>query len=134
MKRSMQLCLLLTVALVVATNIGFAQSPVGTIAGVVSDETGAVVPNANVAIKNKATGFERQITTGVDGSYSAPAVAAGTYEIRVEMKGFRTVVREAQVEVGLTTTADIRLSIGQTTEVVNVEAATAQVEYDKNAI
>src|ERR1700680_4407333 len=132
MKRPLQLCVLLPVALFLSTSIGCAQAPVGTIAGVVSDETGAVVPNANVTITNKATGFERQLTSGVDGSYSAPSLAAGTYEVRVEMKGFRTLVREAIVEVGATTTADLRLSVGQTTEVVNVEAATAQVEYDRH--
>ena len=66
--------------------------------------------------------------------FSAPALPAGVYEVRVELKGFRTVVREATVETGLTTTADMRMPIGQTAEVVNVEAATAQVEYEKHAI
>ncbi len=112
----------------------FAQAPVGQISGAVTDETGAVIPNANVVIKNKETGIERQTTTGADGRYSAPALAAGQYEVRVEVKGFRTVVREATVEVGLITTADLRMPLGQTSEVVNVEAATAQIEYEKNSI
>ena len=111
-----------------------AQAPVGTISGTVADETGAVIPNANVVVKNVSTGIERQIASGADGRYSAPALAAGQYEIRVEVKGFRTVVRQATVEVGLITTADLRMPIGQTTEVVNVEAATAQIEYEKNSI
>jgi len=118
MKRSMQLCLLLCLVLVSTVSLVLAQAPVGTIAGIVSDETGAVVPNATVTIRNNATGFERQVTSALDGSYSAPALAAGVYEIRVEMKGFRTLVREATVEVGGTTTADIRLLVGQTAEVV----------------
>lgn len=134
MKCLLQLCLLLGLVLAFDTGLVLAQEPVGTISGVVADETGAVVPNATVIIKNKATGYERQITTGADGAFSAPSLAAGVYEVRVEMKGFRTVVREAIVETGATTTADIRLSVGQTTEVVNVEAATAQVEYERNAI
>ena len=134
MKRSMQLCLLLCLVLVSTVSLVLAQAPVGTIAGIVSDETGAVVPNATVTIRNNATGFERQVTSALDGSYSAPALAAGVYEIRVEMKGFRTLVREATVEVGGTTTADIRLLVGQTAEVVNVEAATAQIEYERHAV
>lgn len=112
----------------------FAQAPVGTISGVVADETGAVIPNASVKIRNKATGVERELLSGSDGSYSAPALPAAVYEVRVEVKGFRTVIRDATVETGLTTTADIRLPVGQTSEVVNVEAATAQIEYEKNAI
>jgi hypothetical protein len=107
---------------------------VGTISGVVADDSGAVIPNATVKIRNKSTGAEREVVTNADGSYSAPSLAADVYEVRVEVKGFRTVVREATVETGLTTTADIRLPVGQTSEVVNVEAATAQVEYEKNAI
>jgi len=134
MKRFLQLCLLLCVVLILTTSLSFAQAPVGTISGVVADETGAVVPNANVTIRNKATGFERQLTSGADGAFSAPALPAGVYEVRVEMKGFRTLVREATVETGATTTADVRLTVGQTTEVVNVEAATAQVEYERHSI
>jgi len=104
------------------------------ITGVVADESGAVIPNASVKITNKATGAERALMSAADGSFSAPALQAGVYEVRVEVKGFRTVVREATVETGLTTTADVRMPVGQTTEVVNVEAATAQIEYEKHSI
>src|SRR5580704_14485872 len=70
----------------------------------------------------------------MDGTYSAPALPAAVYEIRLEVKGFRTVVRDATVETGLITTADIRLPVGQTSEVVNVEGATAQMEYEKHSV
>jgi hypothetical protein len=137
MKRLLQLCPLLGVALLILCSISrpaFAQAPVGTISGVVADESGAVIPNAVVKIRNKATDAERDLMSGADGSFSAAALPAGVYEVRVELKGFRTVVREATVETGLTTTADIRLPVGQTSEVVNVEAATAQIEYEKHSI
>ncbi len=137
MKRRMQLRSLLGV-LVAGTVLFacsvFAQAPVGTISGVVADESGAVIPNASVKITNKATSAERTLTSSADGSFSAPSLPAGVYEVRVEVKGFRTVVREATVETGATTTADVRLPVGQTTEVVNVEAATAQIEYERHSI
>ena len=50
------------------------------------------------------------------------------------MKGFRTVVREATVETGAITTVNVALEVGQTEEVVNVEAAGAQIEYSSNTI
>jgi hypothetical protein len=106
----------------------------GLISGNVADESGAVIPNAPITITNKATGFVRNLTSNAEGFYSASALAAGVYQIRVEVQGFRTLVRDATVQVGLTTTADMRMSVGQTSEVVNVEAATAQIEYEKNAI
>ncbi len=124
------LILLATVLCVTA----WAQVPTGTISGVVTDESGAVIPNANVIIHDKGTGADRTLTTGADGAYSAPALTAGVYEVRVEMKGFRTTVREATVEVGATTTADIHMIVGQTNEVVTVEGAAAQIEYDRHTI
>src|SRR5258708_132756 len=138
MKRVMQLCPLPGVVLLAMTYLAdfpmYAQAPVGTISGVVADESGAVIPNASVKIRNKATGFERELASGPEGAYSAPALPAGVYEVRVEVKGFRTLIREATVETGLTTTADMRLPVGQTAEVVNVEAATAQVAYGRAKI
>jgi len=137
MNRSTQLRKLLGVLIMTAlfsACTAFAQAPVGMISGVVADESGAVIPNASVKIVNKATGAERDVVSGADGSFSAPALNSGVYEVRVSVKGFRTVVREATVETGLTTTADVRLPVGATTEVVNVEAATAQIEYEKHAI
>src|SRR5690349_5418378 len=134
MQKLVQLCLLQTAILVVTATFSPAQAPVGTITGIVSDESGAVIPNASVTIRNKATAAERALNSGADGSFAAAALAAGVYEVRVEMKGFRTVLREATVEVGSTTNADIRMSVGQTNEVVTVEAAAAQIEYERNSV
>ena len=84
---------LILAALCVSTM--WAQAPVGTISGAVYDESGAVIPNAEVAVKNKATGAERRLTTGADGAFSAPALPAGEYEVTVSVKGFRTLKRDA---------------------------------------
>ena len=130
MKRAAVVCLL------VATSLGaaLAQAPVGIISGKVADESGAVIPGASIVIKNKTTGAERQLVSAVDGAFSIPGLPAGLYDVRVEAKGFRTIVREATVETGATTTADIRMLVGEVTEVVSVQAATSQIEYERHAI
>ena len=64
------------------------------------DEVGAVIPSATVTITNKATDFNRALSTNAEGLYSAPALAPGEYEVRVEMQGFRTLVRPATVVAG----------------------------------
>jgi hypothetical protein len=97
-----------------------AQAPVGTISGTVYDESGAVIPNATVSIRNKATGVERQLTTGADGTFSAPALPAGEYEVTGGMSGFRTLKRDATVATGSITTVDMRMQVGQAAEVVSV--------------
>ena len=134
MRRLLQLCLLLLLAFNLAPNIALAQAPTGIILGTVVDESGAVVPNATITITNKATGVPRTATTNVDGTFSAPALPSGQYEVRVEVQGFRTVIREAQVEAGTSTTVNLALSVGTSKEVVTVEAATAQINYDSHSI
>src|SRR5260370_18773265 len=124
------LILLATVFCVAA----LAQTPTGTISGIVTDESGAVVPNASVIITDKTTSFTRTLTTNAEGLFNAPALPAGNYEVRVEVQGFRTTVREAEVQVGGTNTGDMKMQVGQTKEVVTVEAATPQMEYEKNSI
>ncbi len=111
-----------------------AQAPTGTILGTVTDSSGAVVPNATITITNKATGVARTLTANTEGLYSAPALAPGEYEVRSELQGFRTTVRDAQVLAGSPTTVDMAMLVGETREVVTVEAATAQINYDNNTI
>ncbi|HYL39093.1 MAG TPA: carboxypeptidase regulatory-like domain-containing protein [Bryobacteraceae bacterium] len=112
----------------------YAQAPTGTILGTVTDSSGAVIPGAAVTITNKATSIVRNLTANAEGLYSAPALPPGQYEVRTEMEGFRTLVREAQVLAGSSTTVDMSMSLGATREVVTVEAATAQVNYESHTI
>src|SRR5262245_20940865 len=70
----------------------WAQAPVGTISGMVTDPSGAVIKGAPITIRNKATGFTRQTKSENDGAYSAPALPAGEYEVQVQMQGFRTML------------------------------------------
>ncbi|MGH9763796.1 MAG: carboxypeptidase-like regulatory domain-containing protein, partial [Blastocatellia bacterium] len=86
-----------------------AQSPTGTIAGTVTDSTGAVVTKAKIIVSNRDTGLTRTIESGEDGAYSAPALPAGSYDVRVEATGFRGLVRTATVETGTTTTVNLGL-------------------------
>jgi hypothetical protein len=110
------------------------QVPTGTISGTVSDESGALIPNAQVTITNKASGAVRSVTSGADGSFNAASLAPGEYEVKAGFQGFRTTLRDATVETGAVTTVDMRLQVGASKDVVTVEAATAQVEYQRHTI
>jgi hypothetical protein len=113
--------------------IAFAQST-GIITGTVSDESGAVIPNATVTITNKATGATRAASTNAEGLYSAPSMEAGEYEVRVEIQGFKTTVRAATLLAGSVSTVNMAMSLGATKDVVTVEAASAQINYDNSQI
>src|SRR5581483_9719224 len=129
--RTLVVFLILVMPLGVAVN---AQTATGTISGSVNDESGAVIPNASVIVTNKATGNARTLAANAEGRYSAPALPAGDYEVRVEATGFRTIVQQAQVLAGTDSTVNISLKVGETREVVTVEAATAQINYDSNTV
>ena len=126
--------LLYLFAALLAVVLTFAQVPTGTIAGVVRDESGAVVPRALITITNKATGETRSLTSGSDGAYSAASLPPGEYEVKAGMAGFRTTLRDATVQTGTATAVDMRLQVGASKEVMTVEAATAQVEYQSHTI
>ena len=113
--------------------LAFSQGT-GIIVGTVADESGAVIPNVTVTITNKATGISRTAATNSEGYYSAPALPAGDYQVKAEAPGFRTLERDATLPVGSTLTVNMPMSLGATKEVVTVEAASAQMNYEKHEI
>ena len=114
---------------------GFAQAPVGTISGLVTDPSGAVLPNAVITIKNKATGTERKVTSSDEGTYSVPALPAGLYEVSTQSKGFSTQQQEVTITVGSIVTIESKMQVGQTTEIVNIEGTgSAQLATESHSV
>ncbi len=134
MKRFLQLRLLLLILSILLTSATFAQAPTGDISGTVYDESGAVVPAAPVLITNKDTGLQRTFTTGPSGTFVAASLPAAVYDVKVEMTGFRTLIRQATVATGAVTTVDMHLQLGATQEVVTVEAVSPLVELERHTI
>jgi len=129
----MQLCSLLA-AIVSVVHPALAQVPTGSIAGTVSDPSGAILPSVEVSITNKGTGVARTVKSADDGTFTVPLIPAGVYEVKVAAQGFRTLVREATVETGSTTTVDMQMQVGATKDVVTVEAASAQINYETHNV
>lgn len=111
-----------------------AQHPTGTVTGVVTDPTGAVVAHAGVSVVNKATNLQLRLTTTAAGAYTASGLLPGVYEVRIEAQGFRMAVLELKVEVGRVTTADVRLQIGSASEAVTVRADEVRVNTTQSAL
>ena len=112
----------------------YGQASTGAITGTVTDASGAVIAAAKVNITNTATNAIRETLANAEGLYSAPALEPGDYQVRVEVAGFRTLVRNAPVAPGATTTVDAVLSPGETRELVTVEAASTQMNFETNNI
>ncbi len=133
MKRLQPGLLLAGVIAVAALNV-MAQAPTGQVGGTVFDESGAIIPGATIVLVNKGTGASRTETSSTQGVYSIPSLNSGDYELRATAQGFRTIIQEVTVQTGSITTVDVHMQVGQSKEVVTVEAATPQLDYDKHSI
>src|SRR5947208_2767829 len=92
-----------------------AQVPTGAIAGTVTDQVAGVLPKAVVTITNKDTGATRVVQTGGDGTFSAPSLPAGAYDVLIEAPGFQPTISPAEVATGATTTVKITLQVSTKT-------------------
>jgi hypothetical protein len=113
----------------------FAQGTNGTITGRVVDEQGAAIPGASVTAKSAATGFTRTETSDATGLYRLAALPVGTYDVNIELQGFKTVSKKAiDVNVAQTQTVDFTLAVGAMSETVNVTGAAPLIETTASSV
>jgi hypothetical protein len=94
------------------------------IVGVVSDESGAVIPGAKVNATNTATNFSRESLTEAQGDYRIINLLPGTYDVSVEMMGFKKAVNAGVVvRVNESTRVDVGMQVGNVVESVEVTAS-----------
>src|SRR6266436_6129518 len=98
-----------------------AQGSAGRISGTITDQSGGSIPDAKVTITDVQRGLARTLTTDSTGAYSAPNLTPGTYALKVEFQGFRTVDRkDVLLEVGQDIRVDLTLQPGEQTQTVTV--------------
>ena len=90
-----------------------AQVATGSIAGTVSDSTGQVVPGAQVTIREVSRNTTTTLVTDGSGVYTAPFLVPGTYEVQVELQGFKTWIRPGIIlQVTGRVRVDVALEVG----------------------
>ena len=93
----------------------------GEITGVVSDPSGGVVVGASLTVTNPQTNFTRRTTTNSAGNYSFPSLQPGLYNVRAEMQGFQTEIRNGvELQVEQVARIDFQLRVGAVAETVEV--------------
>jgi hypothetical protein len=98
----------------------------GDISGAVKDSTGATIAAAQVTVVNKDTNATRSVTSNEDGFFSFPALPPGTYTLKAEKPGFKTVNRpDILIQVQQSARVDVEMPVGQVTESVEVSATAA---------
>jgi len=112
-----------------------AQVSGATMSGLITDPSGAGIPNANVSIKNTGTGEVREVPTNGDGFYSAPNLLPGIYEVTITAQGFNKVVQKGiTLTVGEQQALNLGLKVGQVSQTVEVTAAPPEVQTSSSTI
>lgn len=132
--RVLGFCLVLSLSLAVPAAV-HGQVLYGSIAGNVTDSTGARVPGAEVKIVNPNTNYTQSTVTGDTGSYSLLNVPDGTYDLTVSLTGFKEhVSKSITVRPGVVTREDVQLEVGQLSDVVSVTAAATLLQTDTASV
>ena len=133
--RSRFFLILIAVIVLPALSLLKAQSSRGAILGTVRDPAGALVPGAKVSVANQATNTSFEYETDTTGNYYVPSLIPGRYRIAVEKAGFKKfTANDVIVEVDQAVRVDIRMELGQVTEVVEVREAAPMAQTDTTTL
>ena len=113
----------------------YAQLGTGTISGTVFDQSGAVLPGANITVTNGGTGFVRSTVSSETGDYNLRGLLPATYELTVELGGFRKFVQPAiTLQVDQNARIDVRLQVGSTNEIVTVTEQSPLLTSEQSSV
>ena len=101
---------------------GWSQVESGQIAGTITDESGAVVPHATIAVRNIASNVQRTALSSETGAYVLVGLGPGTYSVTVRAGNFKEYSTNVEVTVGSHVTLDAKLSVNSTVTEVQVVA------------
>jgi Carboxypeptidase regulatory-like domain/TonB dependent receptor len=128
------LALSLCVACIFAPTLS-AQTTYGSIAGSVSDPSGAAIADAQASLTNIGTAEKRVQNTSPDGLYNFVNLIPGKYRIDVEKTGFKRTTRpEVTVEVGQSVRIDLAMQVGDVTQTVEVTGETPQLQAETSSL
>ncbi|MFN7933428.1 MAG: carboxypeptidase regulatory-like domain-containing protein [Bryobacteraceae bacterium] len=115
--------------LVLSALAAFSQAQFGTLGGRATDSSAALMPGLNVTVTNADTGQSVTVTTNEMGVYLVPQLLPGTYDLKAEAAGFKTlVVKAIRVEINQNVTQDLTLEVGAVTESIAVKSTASMID------
>jgi len=113
----------------------WSQTATGTITGVVTDATGALVANAHIAVTNRGTGIVYQANSGQDGTYTIPLLPVDSYDVTVTATGFGSFHQTAAtLDVAQRLRVDVSLTVGSSAQTVTVSSETPALETEESSL
>jgi hypothetical protein len=112
-----------------------AQFTTARLSGVVTDNSGGVIPGATVTVEELSTGYTQAVKTGAAGEYLFPSLPVGTYQFSAQMTGFSTYIQNGiMLAVGQAATQNVKLAVGAVTQRIEVTENSALVTTDSSTI
>lgn len=128
LRRSFVKSALLVVVLLSCASVVYAAIT-GVISGIVSDNSGAVLPGTAVVAVEQSTGVSSKTTADSKGFYSFPALPVGTYTVHVKKQGFKDFAeQDIHIDANSSRRVDIQLEVGEVTQTEQVYADQLQIE------
>jgi len=113
----------------------FAQSSSATLTGIAKDSSGGVLPGVSISAKNVATNETRTTVTEIDGLYRITNLPRGTYEVKAELPGFKTLAQaDLLLTVGETVRLDFTMEVGGVSETIQVQAHSPLVNTEEGRL
>ncbi len=136
MPRRMLWTLFVSVGLLVSASLSlYGQNTYGSIAGAVTDTSGATITDANVTLTNLGTSEKRTQSSGSDGLFTFVNLFPGQYRVDVEKQGFKHFVRnDVTVDVQQNTRVDAALQVGEVSQVVEVTSETPLLQTESSSL
>ena len=117
--------------LMLGLNVAFAQTNIsGDIAGIVTDTTGAVVPNALVTVTSVQRGQVKSATSNAAGQYRVSLLSPGEYVVQVSAQNFEKTSEKVTVSAAVVRTVDLKLSVGNQATTIEVSAEAGLLHTD----
>lgn len=114
--------------------VGWSQSTAGSIDGIVTDQSGAVLPNATVTVTNESTGAVRVVVTNAAGVYSLPNLPPGNYRAAITATDFAALNTKLVVPINRTIRWDAALKTGNVSATITVTDAAAHIDTDTHEL
>jgi hypothetical protein len=136
LSRPLAVLLIAFVAVGIETGTAYAQGgATSTLSGTVTDSTGAVLPGANVIVKNMATSASSEAVTNEQGLFTVPALNAGAYSVTATLSGFKTVtLKDIAINAGVPADIKVTMEVGGVEEQVVVQGASEIVATQSSTV
>jgi hypothetical protein len=119
---------------IVAGASAAAQTPHGSLRGIITNEAGAALPGASVELTRVETGERREASAGREGEFTIAPLAPGDYRLEVRAQGYQPGLRRLTIVVNRAEWIDVSLRVGGLAQVVEVVAPMPMVERDSPAL